>query len=41
VSPKNVVVAGRVSTGVVFVVDGDGVWNADEFRPVDVSEDAD
>jgi hypothetical protein len=36
VSPKNVVVAGRVSS--VVAVDEDGVWVAEVLCPVDVPE---
>jgi hypothetical protein len=39
VSPKNVVVAGRVSCGVA--VDEDGVWVAVVLCPVDVPEEPD
>jgi hypothetical protein len=39
VSPKNVVVAGRVSCAVS--VDEDGVWVAVVLCPVDVLEDPD
>jgi hypothetical protein len=38
VSPKNVVVAGRVSSGAA--VDEDGVWVVVELCPVDVTEEA-
>jgi hypothetical protein len=37
VSPKNVVVAGRVSS--VVAVDEDGVWVVGVLCPVDVPED--
>jgi hypothetical protein len=40
VSPKKVVVAGRVSSAAA-AVDEDGVWVAVELCPVDVPEDPD